>query len=59
MEPLNCVADVRADSAEIWVGTQAPTTDRNQAAQAAGLQPNQVRLHTTMLGGSFASAVVP
>jgi isoquinoline 1-oxidoreductase beta subunit len=53
MEPMNCVADVRADSAEIWMGTQAPTADRNAAAQAAGLQPNQVRLHTTLLGGSF------
>lgn len=58
MEPLNCVADVRADSAEIWVGTQAPTIDRNQAAQAAGLQPNQVRVHTTMLGGSFGRRAV-
>ncbi len=53
MEPLNCVADVRADSAEIWIGTQTQTADRNAAAQAAGLQPNQVRLHTTLLGGSF------
>src|SRR5262249_3284586 len=25
MEPMNCVADVRADSAEVWTGTQFQT----------------------------------
>jgi isoquinoline 1-oxidoreductase beta subunit len=53
MEPLNCVADVRADSCEIWVGTQSQTLDTVNAARAAGLKPEQVKLHTMFLGGGF------
>lgn len=59
MEPLNCVADVRQDSCEIWTGTQFQTVDRNAAATAAGLQPEQVRLHTMFLGGGFGRRAVP
>ncbi|MCL4839939.1 MAG: molybdopterin-dependent oxidoreductase, partial [Thermoanaerobaculia bacterium] len=58
MEPLNCVADVRADRCEIWVGTQSQTIDRNAAASAAGLEPEQVTLHTTLLGGGFGRRAV-
>ena len=53
MEPLNCVANVRSDSCEIWTGTQFQTLDRNAAAQVAGLKPEQVKLHTTLMGGGF------
>jgi isoquinoline 1-oxidoreductase beta subunit len=53
MEPLNCVADVRADGCDVWTGTQSQTTDRAAAAQAARLRPDQVRVHTTLLGGGF------
>jgi isoquinoline 1-oxidoreductase subunit beta len=53
MEPMNCVADVRADSCEIWVGTQFQSGDRDAAAKDTGLKPEQVKLHTTMLGGGF------
>jgi isoquinoline 1-oxidoreductase beta subunit len=58
MEPLNCVADVRADSCEVWTGTQFQTVDRDAAARAAGLKPEQVRLHTTLLGGGFGRRAV-
>ena len=58
MEPLNCVADVRADSCEIWVGTQLQTLDRNAAAAAIGLPPEKVKLHTTYLGGGFGRRAV-
>ena len=53
MEPMNCVADVRADSCEIWVGTQFQSGDRDAAARDTGLKPEQVKLHTTLLGGGF------
>ncbi len=53
MEPLNCVVDLRADSCEIWTGTQFQTMDRNVAAEIVGLKPEQVTLHTTLLGGGF------
>lgn len=58
MEPLNCVADVRADSCEIWVGTQMQTLDRNAAAEVTGLPPEKVTLHTTFLGGGFGRRAV-
>lgn len=58
MEPLNCVADVRADSCEIWVGTQMQTLDRNAAAEMTGLAPEKIKLHTTFLGGGFGRRAV-
>ena len=32
MEPLNCVADVRADGADVWTGTQFQTIEQMVAA---------------------------
>jgi len=58
MEPLNCVADVRPDRCEVWTGTQFQTVDRMSAAQAAGLKPEQVNVHTTLLGGGFGRRAV-
>jgi isoquinoline 1-oxidoreductase subunit beta len=59
MEPLNCVADVKADSCEIWVGTQFQTVDAMTAAGITGLKLNQIKLHTTLLGGGFGRRAVP
>ena len=59
MEPLNCVVDLRADSGEIWTGTQFETVDRARAAQIAGLPPEKVQLHTTFLGGGFGRRANP
>jgi isoquinoline 1-oxidoreductase beta subunit len=59
MEPINCVADVRADRCEVWTGTQFQTVDRDAAARDAGLKPDQVTLHTTLLGGGFGRRAVP
>jgi len=53
MEPINCTADVRADSCDLYVGTQAQQLAQAAAAQAAGLKANQVNVHTTLLGGGF------
>ena len=50
MEPLSCVADVRADSCEVWASTQAQTSSRSAAAAAAGLPPERVKVHTLLLG---------
>ena len=58
MEPLNCVADVKADSCEVWVGTQFQTVDAMTAAGITGLKPNQIKLHTTLLGGGFGRRAV-
>ena len=59
MEPLNCVVDMRGDSCEIWTGTQMQTGDRNAAARILGLKPEQVKLHTTYLGGGFGRRANP
>ena len=59
MEPLNCVVDLRADSCEIWTGTQLQTADRMAAAATAGLKPEQVQIHTTLLGGGFGRRANP
>ena len=58
MEPMNCVADVRPDGCDVWTGTQFQTVDRGGAAQAAGLKPEQVKVHTTLLGGGFGRRAV-
>ena len=58
MEPLNCVADVKADSCEIWVGTQFQTVDMMAASRITGLSPAKIKLHTTLLGGGFGRRAV-
>jgi isoquinoline 1-oxidoreductase subunit beta len=59
MEPLNCVVDLRADSCELWTGTQFETVDRANAAAAAGLPPEKVKINTTLLGGGFGRRANP
>ena len=59
MEPLNCLAHVRPDGVEIWVGTQMQTTDQAAAAQIAGVKPERVVLHTMFLGGGFGRRANP
>ncbi len=53
MEPLNCTADVRGDRAELWAATQFPDWNRRAAAEAVGLKPEQVTVHTLLMGGGF------
>ncbi len=53
MEPMNCTAHVRPDGCDVWVSTQGQTAAQQVAAQVAGLRPEQVRVHTTYLGGGF------
>jgi isoquinoline 1-oxidoreductase beta subunit len=59
MEPLNTVVDLQEDRCEIWSGTQFQTGDRAAAAKVAGLKPEQVTLHTTLLGGGFGRRANP
>jgi isoquinoline 1-oxidoreductase beta subunit len=53
MEPMNCTADVKADGCDLYVGTQVQQVAQTTAAAAAGLQPAQVRVYTTLIGGGF------
>jgi len=58
MEPLNCVADVKADSCEIWVGTQFQTAEMMTASRITGLPSSKIKIHTTLLGGGFGRRAV-
>jgi isoquinoline 1-oxidoreductase beta subunit len=53
MEPMNCTAHVRADGCDVWAPTQGQSGTQQVAAEVAGLSPEQVRVHTTYLGGGF------
>jgi len=53
MEPMNCTAWVKPGSVEIWGPTQAPGDAQTQIGKRLGLDPKQVQVHTTFLGGGF------
>ncbi len=53
MEPLNCTAHVTADRAELWAPTQFPDWNQRAVAQVTGLKPENVVVHTTLMGGGF------
>jgi isoquinoline 1-oxidoreductase subunit beta len=53
MEPMNCTADVRADSAEVWVSTQIQTAAMGTTAKITGFHPDKIQIHTMYLGGGF------
>lgn len=53
MEPMNCTADVREDSCEVWVPTQAQGPSLQAVASLTKLPPEKITIHTTYLGGGF------
>ncbi len=53
MEPMNCTADVRADSCDVWASMQMQTLAHGAAAQASGLPMDKVRIHSQFMGGGF------
>jgi isoquinoline 1-oxidoreductase beta subunit len=59
MEPLDAVIKLSANSCEIWAGDQFQTIDQANAARTAGLNPQQVSIHTLYAGGSFGRRANP
>ena len=59
MEPLDAVVKLSANSCEIWAGDQFQTVDQANAARTAGLDPQQVSIHTLYAGGSFGRRANP
>jgi isoquinoline 1-oxidoreductase beta subunit len=55
LEPHACVARIADGVCEIWTGTQIPGQAHSTAVQASGLRPEQVKVHTAYMGGSYGS----
>ncbi|MEL0168428.1 MAG: molybdopterin cofactor-binding domain-containing protein [Pseudomonadaceae bacterium] len=53
LEPMTCVAHVRPDGCDLWVGTQVPVFAQQTAAAITGLKPEQVVVHNQLIGGAF------
>ena len=59
MEPMNATVSVTKDGAEAWLPTQFPDWAAGGIAGAAGLKPEQVKVHVTLLGGGFGRRAFP
>ena len=59
MEPMTCTAHVRSDGCDVWVPTQNQTRAQEVAAELTALPKEQVRVHTTFLGGGFGRRLEP
>ena len=57
MEVGSAVADVKSDSAEIWVASKSPTGAQSAVAEAVGLKADDVTLHVVRGGGSFGRRI--
>jgi len=53
MEPGNCTAYFQGSRCELWAPTQVPQDCRDSVAQAVGLDPDQVKVNVTLMGGGF------
>lgn len=53
MEPMNCLADVRADGCDLYIGTQMPTFDMLTAAHYSGHPPEKIKVNNQYIGGGF------
>lgn len=59
MEPMNCTVRVGEDgqSADVWVGTQAPAGAVATAAGVLKTTPDKIRLHQQLIGGGFGRRI--
>ena len=53
MEPMNATAQWKDGVLEIWSPNQAPSIIQMTTAPMVGVEPADVRVHTTYLGGGF------
>ena len=53
MEPGNTTAHFQGTKCELWSPTQVPQDVRDSVATAIGLDPDQVKVNVTLLGGGF------
>ncbi len=54
MEPWTCTVEIDGNGdIHVWAPVQTQDRNRNAAAAAAGVPPERIRLHTTLVGGGF------
>ncbi|MBO6824652.1 MAG: xanthine dehydrogenase family protein molybdopterin-binding subunit [Sneathiella sp.] len=53
MEPMNCTAKVGDNDVEVWIAHQSATLVAWLAEQAADVPAENVKVHSTYLGGGF------
>ena len=53
LEPQNCTAHWQGGKMEIWAPSQTPERGRKQAAEAIGIDEDDITLHLTRMGGGF------
>jgi isoquinoline 1-oxidoreductase beta subunit len=53
LEPQNCTAHFKDGKLEIWVPSQTPESGRQMVARTLGLNPQDITIHLTRMGGGF------
>ena len=53
MEPMNCTAEVKGNTCEIWAPTQSPQDVQRAVQRALGFSRGSVTVHVTLMGGGF------
>jgi isoquinoline 1-oxidoreductase subunit beta len=59
MEPLNCTVLLKADSCELWLGTQIIARVQQTTAALTGLPIDKVIVHNHFIGGGFGRRLEP
>jgi len=57
MEPQAALADIGPDGGQVWTTTQFEMSSRSEVAKAVGLEPEQVEVIPTYLGGAFGRKI--
>ncbi len=53
MEPMTSVAWLKDGKLQVWAGHQNPTQILKDGAEIAGISPEDVEVHTVLMGGAF------
>lgn len=53
MEPMNATALFTGSRLDVWAGTQLPTQVIEEAVAITELEPEDIHVHTTYMGGGF------
>lgn len=53
LEPMNCTAHFADGKLEVWAPTQNPQSGRTLCANTLGIDPGDITIHMTRVGGGF------